>query len=65
MSNKSAKQNKQTDNRADKLKLYSIGSVVILIGIIVLVNILFDGIFGKSLSFDSVKTSTLFDIKML
>lgn len=52
MSNKSAKQNKQTDNRADKLKLYSIGSVVILIGIIVFVNILFDGIFGKSLSFD-------------
>ena len=52
MSNKSSKQNKKTDNRADKLKLYSIGSVVILIGIIVFMNILFDGIFGKALTFD-------------
>lgn len=52
MSNKSAQKNKQTDNRADKLKLYSIGSVVILIGIIVFMNILFDGIFGKALTFD-------------
>ena len=52
MSNKPAKQNKHNDNRADKLKLYSIGSVVILIGIIVFMNILFDGIFGKALTFD-------------
>lgn len=52
MSNKPAKQNKKNDNRADKMKLYSIGSVVILVGIIVLMNILFDGIFGKALTFD-------------
>ena len=52
MSNKPAKQNKKNDNRADKMKLYSIGSVVILVGIIVLMNILFDGIFGKILTFD-------------
>ena len=30
--------NVKTDNRADKLKLYSIGSVLLLIGIILFVN---------------------------
>ena len=52
MSKQVVKNHNQTDNRADKLKLYSIGSVVILIGIILFVNILFDRIFGKALTFD-------------
>ena len=53
MSNKTVIQNNnKTDDRAHKLKLYSIGSIVLLIGIILLVNILFDGIFGKILTFD-------------
>lgn len=51
---KSSKNNtvSHTDDRAGKLKLYSIGSVILLIAIIVLANILFDGIFGKALTFD-------------
>lgn len=52
MSKNSKKDNVQSDVRSDKLKLYSIGSVLILIAIILLANILFDGIFGKVLSFD-------------
>lgn len=40
------------DDRADKLKLYSIGSVVILIVIIILANVLFDKALGKALTFD-------------
>lgn len=53
MSTNNAKQQKKSsDSRADKLKIYSIGSVVLLIGIILLVNVLFDGIFGKALTFD-------------
>lgn len=44
--------NAQSDDRAGKLKLYSIGSVVLLIAIVLLSNILFDGIFGKALTFD-------------
>ncbi|MCR4556204.1 MAG: GldG family protein [Saccharofermentans sp.] len=42
----------QTDDRAGKLKLYSIGAVILLIAIILLFNILFDGVFGKAMSFD-------------
>ena len=41
-----------SDDRAKKLKYYSIGSVVLLIAIVLLANILFDGIFGKALTFD-------------
>ena len=44
--------NPQNDDRSDKLKLYSIGSVVILIAIVLLVNVLFDKILGKALTFD-------------
>ena len=40
------------DERSDKLKFYSIGSVVILIAIVLLVNVLFDKILGKALTFD-------------
>ena len=47
----------KSDNRADKLKLYSIGSVLILIGIVLFVNILFDAIFGKALTFDFSDTA--------
>ena len=46
------KPEKKTDDRAGKMKLYSIGSVVLLIAIVLLSNILFDGIFGKALTFD-------------
>lgn len=42
----------KADDRAHKLKMYSIGSVVLLIAIVLLSNILFDGIFGKALTFD-------------
>ena len=42
----------QSDDRAKKLKMYSIGSVVLLIAIVLLSNILFDAIFGKALTFD-------------
>ena len=52
MSNKPVTNNKQNDDRAHKLKIYSIGSVVLLIGIVLVTNILFDGIFGKVLTFD-------------
>ena len=44
--------NPQSDDRSGKLKLYSIGSVVILIAIVLLVNVLFDKILGKALTFD-------------
>ncbi len=55
--NMTNKPEKKTDDRAGKMKLYSIGSVVLLIAIILLVNILFDRIFGKSLSFDFSDTA--------
>ena len=45
-------ENKKTDNRSDKIKLYSIGAVIILIGILVVVNVLFEKILGKALTFD-------------
>ena len=45
-------ENKKTDNRSDKIKLYSIGAVVILIGILVIVNVLFEKILGKALTID-------------
>lgn len=44
--------NVKKDKRAGVLKLYSIGTTVILIVIIVVVNILFDKILGKNLTFD-------------
>lgn len=52
MSNKVSTQNKKTDSRSDKIKLYSIGAVVILIGILIVVNVLFEKILGKALTFD-------------
>ena len=42
----------KTDKRARDLKLYSIGSVVILIAIVVLLNILISGLLGDALTFD-------------
>lgn len=42
----------QNDERSGKLKLYSIGSVIILIAIVIIVNVLFDKILGKALTFD-------------
>ncbi len=49
--------NVKTDNRADKLKLYSIGSVLLLIGIILFVNILFEALLGNALTFDFSDTA--------
>ena len=49
---KDKKESVQSDDRAEKLKIYSIGSVVLLIAIVLLANILFNGIFGKALTFD-------------
>lgn len=40
------------DVRSFKLKQYSIGSVILLVCIVLVVNILLDRIFGKSLTFD-------------
>lgn len=42
----------QNDERSGKLKLYSIGSAIILIAIVIIVNVLFDKILGKALTFD-------------
>ena len=52
INNEKNKKTKTSDIRAEKLKMYSIGSVILLVAIILLVNILFDGIFGKALTFD-------------
>ncbi|SCW27815.1 ABC-type uncharacterized transport system [Ruminococcaceae bacterium YRB3002] len=41
-----------TDNRQKTLKLYSVGTIVILLVIVVAANILFDSILGKYLTFD-------------
>ena len=49
---KDKKEPVHSDDRAEKLKLYSIGSVVLLIAIVLLANILFNGILGKALTFD-------------
>ena len=57
MSKEFIKDNSQNDTRSDKLKLYSIGSVVLLALIILLVNFLFDKIFGKALTFDFSDTA--------
>lgn len=57
MSKEFIKDNTQNDTRSDKLKLYSIGSVVLLALIILLVNFLFDKIFGKALTFDFSDTA--------
>lgn len=40
------------DSRAKALKLYSIGSVILLIAIVVLLNILVTGLLGDALTFD-------------
>ena len=40
------------NERAHQLKIYAIGSVLILLAIVLLANILLDKVFGKSLTFD-------------
>ena len=52
MSKNNYNDNSQTDSRSDKLKLFSIGSVVLLAAIIILGNFLFDKILGGPLTFD-------------
>ena len=64
MSTNIKKVNTKTDERADKLKLFSIGSVVILAAIILLANFLFDKIFGQALTFDfsAYSSNTISDV---
>lgn len=57
MSKENFNDNKQTDTRSDKLKLFSIGSVVLLAAIVILGNFLFDKIFGNALTFDFSDTA--------
>ena len=45
-------ENKNNDSRADKLKKYSLASVVLLVAIVILGNFLLDKVFGKALTFD-------------
>ena len=45
-------ENKNNDSRADKLKKYSLASVVLLAAIVILGNFLLDKVFGKALTFD-------------
>ena len=44
--------NVKNDSRIKTLKIYAIGSVVILVAIVVLLNILITGLFGDALTFD-------------
>ena len=52
MSKDNSSEKINSDVRADKMKLFSIGSVVLLAAIILLVNFLFDKILGKAMTFD-------------
>ena len=51
------KQPVKVDNRAKSLKFYSVGSIVILIAIVILLNILVSGLLGDALTFDFSATS--------
>ncbi len=57
MSKENNNENMHNDVRAEKMKLFSIGSVVLLAAIILLVNILFDKILGKAMTFDFSDTA--------
>jgi len=46
------KNNKHKNERAYQLKIFSIGSVLILLAIVLFLNILIDNAFGKALTFD-------------
>ena len=50
--NKNRTSSVSTDSRVKTLKIYSIGSVIILITIVVLLNILITGLLGDALTFD-------------
>lgn len=58
MSKETTNDNKMTDSRSDKLKLFSIASVVILALIVILGNFLFDKILGNALTFDFSDTNS-------
>ena len=47
-----SEKNNHQDIRSKKLRQYSIGSVILLVCIVLVVNFLLDKIFGKSLTFD-------------
>ena len=57
--NKSEKnyRNKKTDKRFENLKLLSVGSCLLLIGILLVLNILLDTLFGDKLTYDFSSTS--------
>ncbi len=57
MSKETINNNSQTDSRSDKLKLFSIASVVLLAAIIILGNFLFDKVLGQALTFDFSDTA--------
>lgn len=44
------------DSRALNLKLFSIGSIVLLIAIVIVINIIFDSVIGEKLTFDFSST---------
>jgi len=46
------KKNKNTDKRARSLRLFSVGSVIIIIAILLVINLLFDSVFSGKLSWD-------------
>lgn len=46
------KTKKRRNERAHQMKIYSIGSVLILLAIVLLLNILLDNLLGKALTFD-------------
>ena len=43
---------KPRNERAHQLKIYAVGSVLILLAIVLLLNVLVDKVFGKALTFD-------------
>ena len=49
---KKDKKNEPKDSRQSSLKLYSIGTVVILLVIVLVANILIENVLGKHMSFD-------------
>jgi len=58
------KKNKNADKRARSLRLFSVGSVIIIIAILLVVNLLFDSVFSGKLSWDlsNSKVNSISDV---
>jgi len=58
------KKNKNADKRARSLRLFSVGSVIIIIAILLVINLLFDSVFSGKLSWDlsSSKVNSISDV---